>query len=250
MKGQSKLNQGRDNWSYFMTESNINIVVLETTFSHHFFSSFFVQSLKFVMLIIIFAIVSEIIKSEDHLAHSDWRKNTSNQSFPKYWISYMHKLTYNLIDRWMSQPFVFGFQHLKQKSMYFHLYQKRKKHTNLITDQGRHFIRSRTEVKPTVIMKLSVPKHYLQLGVIGGSHTINFSLHRKLKLNTTFIAIDLQVIYKNCKMDKVSVINILSRNYKTNFDYCGLHSYFSLFPSSHHVKFIVFLRHLERRLPV
>ena len=202
------------------------------------------------MFIIIFAIVSESIKGEDHLAHSDWRKNTSNQSFPKYWISYVHKLTHNLIDRWMSKLFVFGFQHLKQKSMYFHLCQKRKKHTNLITDQGRHFIRSRTEVKPTVIMKLSVPKHYLQLGVIGGSHTINFSLHRKLKLNITFIAIDLQVIYKNCKLDSVSVINILSRNYKTNFDYCGLHSYFSLFPSSHHVKFVVFLRHLERRLPV
>ena len=40
MKGQSKLNQGRDNWSYFMTESNINIIVLETTFFHHFVSCF------------------------------------------------------------------------------------------------------------------------------------------------------------------------------------------------------------------
>ena len=203
------------------------------------------------MLIIILVFMSERVKGEDHLAYSDWKKNLSSQSFPKYWICYVEQLAYNLIDKSLiSKTLILDFQFLKHETMYFRLHQQKNKEIHLINDQERTFKRSRVEVKPTVIVRLSVPKHYLQLGAISGTYAIKFSLHKKLKLNITFITIDLQVIYKTCRLDKVSVINILFRNYIPNFDYCGIHSHFSVFPSSHHIKFEVFLEHLERRLPI
>ena len=203
------------------------------------------------MLIIILVFMSERVKGEDHLSYSNWKKNLSSQSFPKYWISYVEQLAYNLIDKSLiSKTLILDLQLLKHKTMYFSLYQQTNKKIHLINDQERTFKRSRVETKPTVIIRLSVPKHYLQLGAINGTYAIKFSLHKKLKLNITFITIDLQVIYKRCELESVSVSNILFRNYRTNFDYCGINFHFSLFPSSHHSKYRLFLRQLERRLPV
>ena len=204
------------------------------------------------------------VEGEDHLNHIDWRKNINKSQDPKHWISYVDKLLHLLLDYLSTRDILYvsvldtmaeqgnnsymKFQDEKYEYLEGQMKNTKRKSVlpDLLIDYAITYVinGSRTETLPTVLIQLSTAEPFSLLhGMLDaepmyGSHTIYFSLEKKLRLNVTFLSIDFLVVGKICQYDKIW-IQSQSKLSTSNFVFCGIHSQFSLYPGSTDVKLVI-----------
>ena len=208
------------------------------SWSSHFLYTVFmceVSNKQIMVLILCFIFLLQNVQGEDHLTHIDWRKKANKTEFTRFWKTYIDYLVLVLIrNSAFTKTLFFALHGIQVNSgkfciKYFTLRHELITRNFSVTHGKIKFNNSRTEIKPTVSIEFLTPSSDSH---IVGNYYVIFHLYRELKLNVTFMHIS--VIGKN---SNVAVYKYLSKEYQTSFDYSGIESTFSLYPSYYQLVF-------------
>ena len=188
-----------------------------------------------MVLVLCFMLLLQSVQEEDHLTHIDWRKKANKTEFSRFWKTYIDHLLLDLIRNCTFTKTLFCALHgIKVNSVKFYIKYFTLRHElvtrNFSEAHGKIKLNnSRTEIKPTVSIEFLTPSSDSH---IVGNYYVIFHLYRELKLNVTFMHIS--IIGKN---SDVAVYKYLSKESQTSFDYSGIESTFSLYPSYYQLVF-------------
>ena len=184
------------------------------------------------------------MNSEDPLGQVNWKRSINGTGFNKYWLPYIHKSSERILNdhSYVNTIISNTVKYMSERSNQFYFYFGKVVHPQFRC-RGKD---PRREVAPSFQSKFYW-SHIDGCYFVSTKYHRNFILHSLLRLNITFITLKLKEIFGKCLRYKLLIESFIINASADSFTYCGIHSQFSLYPSSIHISFSVVL---HRYVPV
>ena len=192
-------------------------------------SSLYEENKWLIMLLLNFIVD---LKAEDPLhalADIDWKRDINETHISKDWLAYVYKSMERILD---STSYIntalsnnVKFINMKSNIYYFHF-------SKLVHPKFKCWdSESHTEETPLVQHKF----YWFRIERCIPTYHEYFMLHSQLRLNITFIKLNLKQIFESCSKYNLTICSFSSTATKKTFTYCGTHSQYSVYPPSSNI---------------
>ena len=191
-----------------------------------------------VWLTILLLNLGAVLKSEDPLGEVNWKRSINETCFNKYWLPYIHKsmerilINHSYLNRIISNIV----KYMSEGSRHFYFYFGKIVHPQFqcgMKDPHK-------ELAPSFQSKFYW-SHIDGCYFASAKYHLIFILQSQLRLNITFIKLNLKEIFGGCLRYKLLIESFIINVSADSFTFCGIHSQFSMYPSSINISISVVL---------